>query len=124
MLHRMTKITAFVTAALLMLMLAVSASASGYVIGDADGDGSITSQDATVVQRVVTGIYSDDGGSIAKRAAVTGNMLTVEDATQIQRFLAHLDSRYHIGDDVEVTEAPTEEFVFPTGDNQLPIIHG
>ena len=96
------------------------AGAQAYLRGDADGDGSITSSDATVVQRVVAGLLSDEDGSIAERACVTGDPLSVEDATRIQMFLAHFDNRYHIGENVGATET----IALPTEDNQLPILRG
>lgn len=98
----------------------LSAGAQAYLRGDADGDGEITSVDATVVQRVVAGLISDEDGSIAERACVTEKSLSVEDATRIQMFLANFDNRYHIGENVGATET----IAFPTEDNQLPILKG
>ncbi len=102
----------------------LSAGAQTYLRGDADGDGSITSLDATVVQRVVSGINSDSDGSIAGRAALTDGPLSIQDATRIQMFLAHFDNRYRIGDRVDATETPTQAIMLPTEDNQLPILRG
>ena len=94
----------------------LSAGAQTYLRGDADGDGEITSADATVVQRVVAGILPDPDGSISKRGALIDGTLSLTDATQIQWYLARGSNPYHIGEPVST------DIVFPTEDNQLPIL--
>ena len=112
------------TASLMILACGMSASAVSFVKGDADGDGEVSSLDVTSIQRVLSDIYPDEDGCIAQRGAVTGDTLTLMDATEIQRYLAGFENKYHIGDVCESgeTEAPTAGFEFPTRDNQLPII--
>ena len=92
---------------------------SGYLRGDADGDGDITIVDATVIQRVLAGIKEDPDGGIALRGSVTDSVLNIMDATAIQRYLADLEDTHGIG--TPVGEEPTE-VVLPTDPNQLPII--
>lgn len=101
----------------------LSANALSWLRGDADGDGEITSVDVTVIQRVLSGAYPDEEGMIKKRGAVTGDELSLPDATALQRYLALFSDHYHIGEmcTEEETQPPTE-FVFPTQENQLPII--
>ena len=113
-----------ITAAFLLLVCIISASAVSYLKGDADGDGEVSAVDATVIQRVLADIYTDADGSIAKRGEVTGDTLTLLDATEIQRYLADFENIYHIGEvcDTEPTVSPTTGLDFPTEDNQLPII--
>ena len=108
------------TAALLIAVCVLSASAAVYLRGDADGDGEISSVDATVVQRVVSAIYPDTDGSMSKRGEVTGDTLTILDATEIQRYLSCFENTYHIGEICDTD--PTSGFELPTEDNQLPII--
>ncbi|MBQ3330199.1 MAG: hypothetical protein IJG87_03375 [Ruminococcus sp.] len=99
----------------LLSAVCLSAGARTYLRGDADGDGEISSLDVTVVQRVVAGIITDSDGSITERGAVTGgDSLTLPDATQIQRYLAGL-TNCNVGE-------PASDIVFPTEDNQLPIL--
>lgn len=69
-----------------------------YLIGDADGDGKITVNDATTLQKVIAGIIKDTDGMIARRCDVNGNGLTISDATDIQRKIAGYNDPYHIGD--------------------------
>lgn len=85
--------------------------------GDADGDGTVTSIDVTTAQRVIAGILHDDDGSISRRADVTGDGLSLPDVTAIQRYLAGLTDRYHIGETVG-NDPP----LLPTEDNQLPVV--
>lgn len=98
----------------LLSAVCLSAGAQSNLRGDADGDGEITSVDVTVVQRVVAGILTDPDGSISKRGAVTGDSLTLLDATEIQRYLAGLKNN-RVGE-------PASDIIIPTEDNQLPII--
>ena len=110
------KALAAAAAALLILAFTVSVSAA-HMIGDADGDGEISSIDVTTAQRVIAKIFSDDDGSIAIRADVTGGGLSQPDVTAIQRYLAGLADGYQIG------KMTGDDFpIFPTEDNQLPIV--
>lgn len=98
--------------------LTASAAFNNMVCGDADGDGTITSLDVVIIQRVLSEIVADDTGGIAKRGDVDGNGLSLHDATAIQRYLAQFNDEYHIGERV----TPSSPFAFPTEDNQLPIM--
>ena len=98
----------------------LSAGARFYLRGDADGDGKITSLDVTTAQRVLTGIITDDDGSITRRSDVTGDGLTLPDATAIQRYLAGFADPYQIGQ--SASEKPTVNPALPTEENQLPIL--
>ena len=101
-----------------VLCAAGTAAAYGAVRGDADGDGKVTSLDVTVIQRVITGELTDDDGMIASRGDVTGDGLSLLDATAIQHYLAGFNNDYHIGENT----GSTFPFVFPTEDNQLPVL--
>ena len=69
------------------------------VIGDADGDGEVTSIDVTLIQRRIADMdvpYSDD---ILMNGDADGNgVLEITDATWIQRYLAEFDVPYPIGE--------------------------
>lgn len=80
-----------------------SASAeSSYIRGDADGDGVVTINDVTVIQRVIVNIPVS---SYSKKAAdIDGNGLDITDATNIQRYLAEFDDPYKIGEVVRYDE--------------------
>lgn len=80
------------------------AEPTSYRIGDADGDGSVTILDATVIQRVLAALSVK---SFDERAADVGNDgLDILDATRIQRSLAGFSDPYHIGERVTVSETP------------------
>ena len=66
-----------------------------YVIGDANGDGKITIEDATAVQKAIAEVPLDFFD--IKAADADGNGLTIEDATNIQKYLAEYDDPCQIG---------------------------
>lgn len=69
-----------------------------FIIGDADGDGSITIIDATKIQRVLVGFDPDDDGMITLRGISDGeSILNIMHATKIQRYLAGYVSNDPIG---------------------------
>ena len=71
-----------------------------FILGDADGDGEVTVLDATVIQRVLVYLSSDDDGMIALRGSVDGDELNITHATKIQRFLAEIEVPDPIGTEV------------------------
>lgn len=114
-------VCAVITAAVcLSFCLPAACLSYTYIRGDADGDGDITSLDVTVAQRVIAGIVTDPDGSITKRCDVTGDGLTLPDATAIQRYLAGFTDPYQIGQ--PASEKPTVNPALPTEENQLPIL--
>ena len=68
------------------------------VLGDADGDGKISVRDVTAIQRALADIQPDADGMLTIRANVTGGALTIDDATQLQRYLAEFDTEFDWGD--------------------------
>ena len=99
------------------MILPVSAAGS-YVRGDADGDGTVTIMDATVIQRRLAEIPTP---SFDERAAdVDGDGLNITDATQIQRYLAEFDNIYHINETVTIPDPTVPQ---PTRDPyELPVV--
>ena len=69
---------------------------SPVIRGDADGDGEVTINDATTIQRVLAE-YDVEGFNEAA-ADVEGNGLNINDVTLIQLYLAGFDDQYHIGE--------------------------
>ena len=69
-----------------------------YKRGDADGDGEISVLDATVIQKVLASVMTDEHGYISYRGDVTGDGLDITDATAIQKYLAGLSNIYAINE--------------------------
>ena len=70
---------------------------SSYLLGDADGDGSVTILDATTIQRYLAGILSEEYIDI-DASKCTGDTVSILDATYIQRYLVSLSCPDGIGD--------------------------
>lgn len=68
-----------------------------YLRGDADGNGAVEVIDVTAIQRALVSLeVPGDDGYLELRAAVTGDELTITDATAIQRYLSSMGNRYEI----------------------------
>ena len=83
------------------------AAESGYIRGDADGDGAVTVIDATTIQRHLAQIPTP--GFNEKAADVDGNGLDITDATFIQRWLAEMRVPCDIGEYTKDNTLPTQE---------------
>lgn len=104
-----------------VLIIPVSAETVTYLRGDADGNGVITIDDASLIQRVKAGLTSDSDGAVARRGDVNGNGLSVMDATLIQNYLAQNSDRFGVGQ--EVTQVITEPTMpFSVDPYELPFI--
>ena len=69
----------------------------GYILGDADGDGEITTIDVTYIQRYDV-LMDLPTPIIEKSADVDGDgEITIIDATYIQRYIAQFDIEYPVG---------------------------
>lgn len=78
-----------------------------YLKGDANNDGTVDVNDVTYVQKLLARIISDDDGMIERRSNVLGGSLSVNDATQLQRYLASYENRLNINTPVsEVQDIP------------------
>ena len=107
--HIVKQTLAFMLIAVMMtVMLSVGAAAAddtnlpddanvSGLLGDADGDGSVTITDATCIQRVVAGLPIST--EFNERLADTDEdgEITITDATFIQRWLVGLESNPNIG---------------------------
>lgn len=96
----MKKIICILISAMFIVSLSCfAAGAASFIKGDADGNGKLDIRDVTAIQRKLAGISLD---TINEKAAdVDGNGLDINDATNIQRYLAEYDNTYHIGESVE-----------------------
>lgn len=76
-----------------------------YIIGDANGDGVVDINDATAIQKAVAEIPLDFFDE--KAADVDFNGLSVEDATNIQKYLVEYNTPYRIGETAEAGKSRT-----------------
>ena len=66
------------------------------LLGDANCDGYVTIGDVTAIQQMLADIPVPEFN--IKAADIDGNGLTIDDAINIQKFLAKYDDPYHIGE--------------------------
>ena len=96
--YRITKVSGAVT---ISVTTEQSETPSGYVLGDANGDGDVDVVDATVIQRYCTMIDVPYTEEQLMRGDVDGDgYLTSVDATFIQRYCTFLYTPYDIGETV------------------------
>lgn len=108
-------ITIAITVMLLLTLISVDAYAESEVTvstqntilyGDADGDGTVTIIDVTLIQRHLADLYLPISEEDMKAAIVSGDdELSIIDATLIQRWLADMISRFPAE---EQAQQPTE----------------
>lgn len=67
-----------------------------YVLGDCDRSGTIEISDVTMLQRYLINTESDP--EIALRGSVTGEPLSISDATEIQKYIAEFKTSAKIGE--------------------------
>ena len=72
-----------------------------YLRGDSDGNGEVNILDATLIQRVAANLQSDDDGMITLRAALSGESISITDATCLQRHFVQILTPYPIGETAE-----------------------
>lgn len=84
-----------------------TAAESGYIRGDADGDGKVSIRDVTEIQRKLVNIPTPNFNE--KAADIDGNNLDIDDATNIQRYLAKFDNPYQIGEFITNNTEPTKD---------------
>lgn len=68
-----------------------------YTIGDCDGNGTVSIEDVTLLQRLLSELEADPDGEIAMRGSVNGEKLSITDATEIQIFLAGYEVTSPVG---------------------------
>ena len=95
--YRITKINEDTT---VTITTEKSETPSGYLLGDADGDGEITISDATIIQRALVGIEVPASFNEAAADVDGDGEMTIADVTGIQRYLADIETPYAIGETV------------------------
>ena len=76
-----------------------------YIIGDANGDGIVDVNDATTIQKAIAEISLEYFDETA--ADVDGSGLTVNNVTNIQKYLAEYKDPYKIGAEAAVAKSRT-----------------
>ena len=89
-----------------------SAGSTKYIRGDADGNGNVEISDVTLIQRLLVGLETDPDGKITLRGDVNKNGLDMNDAKNIQRYIAMFSNVLGIGNSVTVG----------SGDYDLPFV--
>lgn len=90
--YRITKVSGAVT----ISVTTTKSETSGYILGDADGNGIVTILDATYIQRALVGVsVPADFSEVAADVDGDGNM-TILDAVYIQRYLVGVAVPYAI----------------------------
>ena len=79
----------------------VSSFEYSNMLGDADGDGSVSIIDATIIQRKLADFTVNNPENVAILGDVTRDELDIIDATCIQRYLAGFENNYNIGSKIE-----------------------
>lgn len=98
---------AVIIAAVAVNMLAATVSAaSGNLLGDTDGDGEVTINDVTCIQRTIARLPVSGGFSDSAADVDGSGKIDIMDATAIQRWLAGMETTYPIGE--QPTEATTQ----------------
>ncbi len=100
---------AIASAALSLLVFPAAAAQGSYILGDADGDGSITIRDATKVQMVLADLENDPDGMVELRTDFKGRGLNINAATTIQKYLVYLPVDCNIGEVIYIEEPTTEQ---------------
>lgn len=81
---------------------------SETILGDADGNGSVSINDVTAIQCRIAEISVEESAFSELAADINGDgEVTIADATLIQQWLAEDEIAYPIGTPVEVPAEPT-----------------
>ncbi len=98
-------ISAFLAVFMVASTLLPVSAAGSYIRGDADGDGVVTINDVTAIQRHIAGLeYLTYNQS--KAANINNGALDISDATAIQMYLASYKNTHKIGEKVNDYELP------------------
>lgn len=64
-----------------------------FVVGDADGNGTLNVQDATTIQRYLANMTDLSTAQLMRASVDLNNSITIEDVTKLQRHLADFDEK-------------------------------
>lgn len=101
---------------------AVADNKTEYILGDANSDGVVTISDVTAVQMVLADISVPEFNE--KAGDIDGNGLDINDAHNIQRYVAMYEDLLGIGGTVTVAEPTTQKptYAYKTDPYELPFI--
>ena len=101
---------------------AVADNKTEYILGDANSDGVVTISDVTAVQMVSADISVPEFNE--KAGDIDGNGLDINDAHNIQRYVAMYEDLLRIGETVTVAEPTTQKptNAYKTDPYELPFI--
>lgn len=101
---------------------AVADNKTEYILGDANSDGVVTISDVTAVQMVLVDISLPEFNE--KAGDIDGNGLDINDADNIQRYVAMFEDLLGIGETVTVAEPTTQKptNAYKTDPYELPFI--
>ena len=101
---------------------AVADNKTEYILGDANSDGVVTISDVTAVQMVSADISVPEFNE--KAGDIDGNGLDINDAHNIQRYVAMYEDLLGIGGTVTVAEPTTQKptYAYKTDPYELPFI--
>ena len=101
---------------------AVANNKTEYILGDANSDGVVTISDVTAVQMVLADISVPEFNE--KAGDIDGNGLDINDADNIQRYVAMYEDLLGIGGTVTVAEPTTQKptNAYKTDPYELPFI--
>ena len=68
------------------------------LLGDTDGDGSVSIGDVTVIQQHIANIISLQNERLKCADINSDGKFDITDATELQRYLAEYEDSYHIGE--------------------------
>ena len=125
---RITAIILSILITAMMIIPAVSVSAAeeetdasaAVILGNADGDESVTVLDATRIQRYLAELAGEDEIDLAAADADEDGDVTILDATVIQRWLADFEVDHPIGEVIGGSDEPTEVPDTPTEAPEAP----
>lgn len=101
---------------------AVADNKTEYILGDANSDGVVTISDVTAVQMVLADISVPEFNE--KAGDIDGNGLDINDAHNIQRYVAMYEDLLGIGETITVAEPTTQKptYAYKTDPYELPFI--
>ena len=97
--------------------------ANSYVIGDADGNGEVTTSDCVIMMRYILGSASIAEENMIAADVNNDNNITIADVVIVMRYLVGYTDNYNVGTEVTIgnpTEPPTTPTTPTTPPTQPP----
>ena len=113
MTFRSHKIKSALLCVIVLILIGTVTAAAGGILGDADGNGTVTILDVTCIQKAIAELPVSDGYSESAADADGNGKVDIKDATIIQRWLTSTEVPYPIGE--QITEPTTQPLTDPDG---------